>query len=148
MAQLYDRAEIYDLIDSEERRQIIREHWRLLLEERPVRTLLDVSIGTGNLTLPAQELARRLTEVGIRTKIIEANAERCDLLNDEIPKAIVINGDGTERESGIPETSRISLLNIARLSRPFKKTGLLLKSNARNSGKRPPTGEHGGRQGR
>ncbi len=73
MAQLYDRAEIYDLIDSEERRQIIREHWRLLLEDRPVRTLLDVSIGTGNLTLPAQELG---VEV-FGSDLSQAMLERC-----------------------------------------------------------------------
>ncbi|HAG70153.1 MAG TPA: Trk system potassium transporter TrkA, partial [Lachnospiraceae bacterium] len=41
-------------------------------------------------------LARRLTDVGIKTKIIEADEERCALLNDEIPKAIIINGDGTD----------------------------------------------------
>ena len=56
MARLYDRAEIYDLIESEEHSEITRRDWASFLEERPVHTLLDVSIGTGGMTLPLQEL--------------------------------------------------------------------------------------------
>lgn len=41
-------------------------------------------------------LAKRLTEVGVRTKIIEADPVRCTQLNDEIPKAIIINGDASD----------------------------------------------------
>ncbi|MCR5789230.1 MAG: Trk system potassium transporter TrkA [Lachnospiraceae bacterium] len=41
-------------------------------------------------------LTKRLTEVGVRTKIIEADPERCTQLNDEIPKAIIINGDASD----------------------------------------------------
>ena len=39
-------------------------------------------------------LAKRLTEVGIRTKIIEIDESRCVFLNEQIPKATVIHGDG------------------------------------------------------
>ena len=56
MARLYDRAEIYDLIESEERSGITRRDWAAFLENLPIRTLLDVSIGTGGMTLPLQEL--------------------------------------------------------------------------------------------
>ena len=56
MDKLYDRAEIYDLIESEQRSETIRRDWAMFLEDRSIRTLLDVSIGTGGMTLPLQEL--------------------------------------------------------------------------------------------
>lgn len=56
MGKLYERAEIYDLIESEQRSEITRRDWAAFLEDRPIRTLLDVSIGTGGMTLPLQEL--------------------------------------------------------------------------------------------
>ena len=43
-------------------------------------------------------LAKRLAETGVRTKIIEADADRCEFLNDEIPKATIINGDGSDEK--------------------------------------------------
>ena len=61
------------------------------LYKHPIKSALIVGGGTVGFYL-----AKRLTEVGIRTKIIEADADRCDLLNDEIPKAVIINGDGTD----------------------------------------------------
>ena len=56
MAQLYDRADIYDLIESDERTENIRRDWKGFLGGRSIRTMLDVSIGTGGMTLPLQEL--------------------------------------------------------------------------------------------
>ena len=56
MGRLYERAEIYDLIESEQRTAFLREDWKQFLGERPIRTLLDVSIGSGGMTLPLQEL--------------------------------------------------------------------------------------------
>ena len=56
MAQLYDRADIYDLIESDERTESIRRDWKEFLGGRNIRTMLDVSIGTGGMTLPLQEL--------------------------------------------------------------------------------------------
>ena len=56
MGKLYDRADIYDLIDSEKRTETIRKDWEQFLGDRQIRTFLDVSIGTGSMTLPLQEL--------------------------------------------------------------------------------------------
>ncbi|MBQ8093890.1 MAG: class I SAM-dependent methyltransferase [Clostridia bacterium] len=56
MSTLYDRADIYDLIESDARTASIRHDWKTFLGNRPIRTLLDVSIGTGGMTLPLQEL--------------------------------------------------------------------------------------------
>lgn len=52
MGQLYDRTDIYDLFDSEEKYQAVRKHWEKLLAGKNIGTFLDVSIGTGSLTLP------------------------------------------------------------------------------------------------
>ena len=56
MSKLYDRAEIYDLIESDQRTDILRRDWEEFLGDRKIHTLLDVSIGTGSSTLPLQEL--------------------------------------------------------------------------------------------
>ena len=56
MGKLYERADIYDLIESEERTAKTRNDWKLFLAGRNIKTLLDVSIGTGSMTLPLQEL--------------------------------------------------------------------------------------------
>lgn len=56
MSSLYEREDIYDLIESEKRTEIIRDDWKQFLGSRQIRTLLDVSIGTGGMTLPLQEL--------------------------------------------------------------------------------------------
>lgn len=56
MDKLYDRAEIYDLIESEKRTESIHRDWAAFLGDRSIHTLLDVSIGTGGMALPLQEL--------------------------------------------------------------------------------------------
>ena len=56
MSQLYDRADIYDLIESEQRSEAIRKDWADFQGNREIHTLLDVSIGSGGMTLPLNEL--------------------------------------------------------------------------------------------
>lgn len=41
-------------------------------------------------------LAKRLTDVGIHTKVIESDSRRCAELTELLPKADIINGDGTD----------------------------------------------------
>ena len=43
-------------------------------------------------------LAQELTQMGIEVKIIEQDPARCQELNNLLPKANVINGDGTDQE--------------------------------------------------
>lgn len=43
-------------------------------------------------------LARKLLEMGIEVKIVEKNKEHCEELCDLLPKATIINGDGTDQE--------------------------------------------------
>ncbi len=55
----------------------------------------------------AYYLAVQLLHMGISVKIIESNRERCEELSVLLPKAIIINGDGTDeellKEEGIDE---------------------------------------------
>ena len=46
----------------------------------------------------AYYLARQLCDMGISVKIIEINRARCEELSILLPKAIIINGDGTDEE--------------------------------------------------
>lgn len=46
----------------------------------------------------AYYMARQLLSMGISVKIIESNRERCEELSVLLPKAIIINGDGTDEE--------------------------------------------------
>lgn len=60
MEKLYDRADIYDLLENDSRYEIIKGHWQYLLEGKSVHSLLDVSIGSGNMTLPVLKLGIEL----------------------------------------------------------------------------------------
>lgn len=56
MASIYDRADIYDLLEDESRYETYRQHWESVLKNRSIKTLLDVSIGSGSVTLPITDL--------------------------------------------------------------------------------------------
>lgn len=62
-------------------------------------------------------LANRLLQTGIRVKIIEQDIKRCEALCELLPKATIINGDGTDKrlllEEGIEYAeSVVALMNI------------------------------------
>lgn len=61
MTSIYDKADIYDLGFGERKWQIVREHWERLLGDARIDTVLDCSIGTGNLTLQLAELGKEVT---------------------------------------------------------------------------------------
>ncbi len=56
----------------------------------------DVIILGGSRT--AFYLAKMLTKIGNTPKIIELDPKRCEELCEELPKAVIINGDGAEQE--------------------------------------------------
>ncbi|MBQ3890725.1 MAG: class I SAM-dependent methyltransferase [Lachnospiraceae bacterium] len=73
MEKLYDRADIYDLIESEERFGYIKKDWTLFLGERNIKTVLDVSIGSGGMTIPLLDMGMDVTG----SDLSEAMLERC-----------------------------------------------------------------------
>lgn len=75
MSKLYERADIYDLIDSDQRTDAIRRDWKEFLDQRRIYTMLDVSIGTGSMTLPLQELGIKISG----SDLSEAMLARCEM---------------------------------------------------------------------
>ena len=73
MGKLYDRADIYDLIDSDARTKIIKNDWKEFLGDADIHTFLDVSIGTGGLTLPLMDLGIKV----YGSDLSEAMLEKC-----------------------------------------------------------------------
>ena len=74
MSKLYDRADIYDLMESEHRYKAFMGHWAEVLKGKNVQTLLDISIGSGGVTIPLLDLGIRL----FGSDLSEAMLERCD----------------------------------------------------------------------
>lgn len=60
MASLYERTDLYDLFDTERKYQQTIRHWETVFENRTIHSFLDVSIGTGSLTLPLAEMGVEL----------------------------------------------------------------------------------------
>lgn len=81
MASLYDRADIYDLIENEDRYNVYKKHWETILENRPIETFLDVSIGTGNVTLPVTDLGIRLSGSDLSETMLESCRKKADARN-------------------------------------------------------------------
>lgn len=71
MASLYDRADIYDLIEDENRHSVYKKHWEKIMENRHIETLLDVSIGSGNVTLPLSELGVSISGSDLSSSMLE-----------------------------------------------------------------------------
>ena len=76
MEKLYDRADIYDLFDNESRYNVVREHWKKLLHDKEISSFLDVSYGTGNLTLPLAELGIELYGSDLSTAMLKRGKEK------------------------------------------------------------------------
>ena len=78
MAELYDRTEIYDLFDDENKYQAVKKHWETILDGKPIRSLLDVSIGTGSLTLPLAELGISLSGSDLNENMLKKCGEKAE----------------------------------------------------------------------
>lgn len=70
---MYDRADIYDLRSDQKTWDLVREYMRELLRGTDIRTILDCSIGSGNLTLGLAELGYEVTG----SDLSEAMLRRC-----------------------------------------------------------------------
>ena len=73
MGKLYERAEIYDLIESEQHSEFVKNDWKEFFGEIEIHTLLDVSIGSGGLTLPLRDLGIKI----YGSDLSETMLERC-----------------------------------------------------------------------
>ena len=71
MQHLYDRPDLYDLAESPERFSMNKRHWELVFAGKRIDTLLDVSIGTGGVTLPLASLGVRLSGSDLSENMLE-----------------------------------------------------------------------------
>ncbi|MBD5453324.1 MAG: class I SAM-dependent methyltransferase [Lachnospiraceae bacterium] len=84
MASIYDRAAIYDLIDSEDRYKICQNHWKAVFDNRPIQTCLDVSIGSGSVTLPLSDLQVKLSGSDLSETMLESCRKKAAAKNIDI----------------------------------------------------------------
>ena len=56
MGSIYDSADIYDLLEDENRYNAYKKHWEHLFFFFLINSMLDISIGSGSVTIPALDL--------------------------------------------------------------------------------------------
>lgn len=83
MASLYDRADIYDLLEDDNRFYAYKRHWEKVLGDKEVKTLLDVSIGSGSVTLPLAELGITLSGSDLSESMLKKCREKADRMGYE-----------------------------------------------------------------
>lgn len=84
MPSLYGRADIYDLIESEGRYQMFKAHWENILNSRDIKTLLDVSIGSGSAALQLAELGVRLSGSDLSKEMLANCRKKATARNLEV----------------------------------------------------------------
>lgn len=60
MPSIYNRADIYDLLENGEHKKAYQKHWETMLQGKEIHSLLDVSIGSGSVTLPLCDMGIQL----------------------------------------------------------------------------------------
>lgn len=76
MADLYANTEFYDLLDTDKKFAAVKRNWANLLEGKNIRTMLDVSIGTGSMTLPICDLGMELTGSDLSRDMLDKCAKK------------------------------------------------------------------------
>jgi len=71
MSGIYDSADIYDLIEDENRYEAYKKHWQAVIGERKIETALDVSIGSGSVTIPLFDLGVKVYGSDLSEKMLE-----------------------------------------------------------------------------
>ena len=87
MGKLYERDDIYDLLESPGRDAITRKHYETVFSGKSIRTLLDVSIGTGSMTLPVADLGIAISGSDLSQNMLERCRKKCEERN--IPANLV-----------------------------------------------------------
>ena len=81
MGKLYERDDIYDLLESESRDAITRKHYETVFRDKSIRTLLDVSIGTGSMTLPIADLGIQISGSDLSPAMLNRCQKKCNTRN-------------------------------------------------------------------
>ena len=81
MGKLYERDDIYDLLESESRDAITLKHYETVFGGKSIQTLLDVSIGTGSMTLPLANLGIRISGSDLSETMLNRCRKKCEARN-------------------------------------------------------------------
>ena len=73
-------------------------HGRFFLEDIGIKTNQVKSTMIIGGSKAAYYLAKQLLPMGVSVKIVEQDLKRCETLSELLPKATIINGDGTDEE--------------------------------------------------
>lgn len=76
MADLYDFPDIYDERFTDGAHRAYKQHYEKMLAGKNIRTILDCSFGTGNLTFPLAELGYQVSGSDISAPMLEKAAEK------------------------------------------------------------------------
>ena len=72
----YNYPELYDLFFTEKHHKMIKDFYSYMFEDKDISSFLDVSIGTGNLTLPLAEMGYEVAGADINKNMIEKAREK------------------------------------------------------------------------
>ena len=78
MGRLYDRAEIYDLMEDDARYMWNLGHWQKLFQNKGIQTMLDVSIGSGAMTLPVLDMGITLSGSDLSESMLKRCREKAE----------------------------------------------------------------------
>lgn len=78
MASLYNRADIYDLFEDSTHIEAYKKHWQVITQEKKIQTMLDVSIGSGSVTLPILELGVQLYGSDLSEEMLKKCQQKVD----------------------------------------------------------------------
>lgn len=92
MPSLYDRADIYDLIETEERFDVYKRHWECVLRDTHIHSLLDVSVGSGSVTLPLAELGVELSGSDLSQSMLDNCRKKHSTRDTTLISSRVISG--------------------------------------------------------
>lgn len=85
MADLYSNTEFYDLLDTDKKFAAVTRNWKALFEGKDIRTVLDVSIGTGSMTLPMCALGVELCGSDLSADMLEKCAKKAAGMGYSVP---------------------------------------------------------------
>lgn len=71
MASIYQKADIYDLLEDREHIEIYKRHWAALVKDKGIHSFLDVSIGSGSVTLPLAEMGIEVSGSDLSEEMLE-----------------------------------------------------------------------------
>lgn len=102
-------SDVIYIMGEKENIKIFSKSYGISIDRRVVKKA--IILGGGKI---AYYLARKLMQSGVTVKIIEQDKERCKYLVEELPGALIINGDGTDHnllaEENVAESDALILL--------------------------------------